>query len=317
VTVGDPAGIGPEVVLRALNAAERPDVGLVVYGDARVLAERARRFGLARLETLGVELVDVPAPGAVPLGQASAAGGAAAASAVLRAAQDARLRRVQGLVTAPLNKEALRLAGHPWPGHTELLAETAGVHDVAMLFVGGGLRVALLTIHSPLREVAEAITSVSVRRVVWLLQRELPAFGVERPRLALCGLNPHAGEAGLIGQEEARVLAPAAESLRAAGLDVAGPLPADSLFPRAARGEFDAVVAAYHDQGLIPVKLLAHGRAVNVTLGLPFVRTSADHGTAFDIVEQGRADPASLLAALQLAAELAAARVAGHGPALG
>jgi 4-hydroxythreonine-4-phosphate dehydrogenase len=317
VTVGDPAGIGPEVVLRALNAAERPEIGLVVYGDARALAERARRFGLARIETLGVELVDVPAPGPVPLGQASAAGGAAAASAVQRAAQDARLRRVQGLVTAPLNKEALRLAGHPWPGHTELLAEVAGVHDVAMLFVGGGLRVALLTIHSPLREVADAITSVSVRRVVWLLQRELPAFGVERPRLALCGLNPHAGEAGLIGQEEARVLAPAAESLRAAGLDVAGPLPADSLFPRAARGEFDAVVAAYHDQGLIPVKLLAGGRAVNVTLGLPFVRTSADHGTAFGIVEQGRADPASLLAALQLAAELAAARVAGHGPALG
>lgn len=305
LTVGDPAGIGPEIVLRALASPSRPrDVELCVYGSREVLSARARRFGLPEPDASGVELCDVPLQGSAPLGAVSAAAGRAAGEAVLAAVRDALAGRVDALVTAPLNKEALGAAGYTWPGHTELLAAAAGVDDVAMMFVGGGLRVALLTIHRSLRSVPDAITAELVERVLRLVHRELPRFGATRRRIGLCGLNPHAGEHGLFGDEERRVLAPAVARLEAAGLDVVGPLPADSLFVRAARGEFDAVVAGYHDQGLIPVKLAAFGQAVNVTLGLPFVRTSVDHGTGFDIVERGVADAGSLLAAAELAAQL-------------
>jgi 4-hydroxythreonine-4-phosphate dehydrogenase len=217
---------------------------------------------------------------------------------------DALAGKVAGLVTAPLHKESLRAAGHPWPGHTELLAEASGVSDVAMLFVGGGLRVALLTIHRSLRSVPDAITRAETERIVRLVDRELPRLGAEARRIAVCGVNPHAGEHGLFGREDEEVLRPAVEALQADGLVVTGPLPADTAFVRATRGEFDAVVAAYHDQGLVPVKLLGFGQAVNVTLGLPFVRTSVDHGTAFDIAAAGTADPGSLLEAMRLALEL-------------
>jgi 4-hydroxythreonine-4-phosphate dehydrogenase len=303
LTLGDPAGIGPEIALKALASSRRPDAAVSVFGPSTALRERARRFGLPAPASLDVRIVDVPGP-EVPLGIASAVGGRAAAEAVLAAAREARDGLVDGLVTAPLNKEALSAAGYPWPGHTEMLAEAAGVSDVAMMFVGGGLRVALLTIHQALRSVPDALSVGEVGRIVRLVVRELPRFGAARARVALCGLNPHAGEGGRFGREEQDVLAPAVAALREDGLDVAGPLPADTVFIRAARGEFDAVVAAYHDQGLIPVKLAAFGQAVNVTLGLPFVRTSVDHGTGFDIVEKGVADEGSLLAALTLAAEL-------------
>jgi 4-hydroxythreonine-4-phosphate dehydrogenase len=303
LTVGDPAGVGPEIVLKALASGERPRVDWVVYGPRPALEDRARRFGLpwpeVSVEDIGGELPRV--------GVVSPEGGRAAADAVLRAARDALAGRVDGIVTAPLHKESLRAAGHPWPGHTEMLAEAAGVSDVAMLFVGGGLRVALLTIHRALRSVPDAITRAEVVRVARLLDRELPRFGAERRRIALCGVNPHAGEGGLFGSEEAEVLVPAVAELCASGIDVRGPLPADTVFPRAVRGEFDAVLAAYHDQGLVPVKLAAFGHAVNVTLGLPFVRTSVDHGTAFDIAGSGTADPSSLLAAMRLAVDLVSA----------
>ncbi|HEV8253822.1 MAG TPA: 4-hydroxythreonine-4-phosphate dehydrogenase PdxA [Vicinamibacteria bacterium] len=305
LTVGDPAGIGPEVVLRALASPDRPPVAVRVYGPIASLRERAARFGLPEPTRLDVETVDVPLASGVVLGVVSAAAGRAAAESVLRAARDARRRKVRALVTAPLNKESLAAAGYAWPGHTEMLAEAAGVSNVAMMFVGGGLRVALLTIHLPLRAVADALTTAEVVRVVRLVDRELPRFRAAGRRVALCGLNPHAGEGGRFGDEEQRVFAPAVRQLREEGLDVHGPFPADSLFARAARGEFDAVVAAYHDQGLIPVKLLAFGRAVNVTLGLPFVRTSVDHGTGFDIVEKGVADPGSLVEAMRVAVDLA------------
>ena len=304
LTAGDPAGIGPEVVLKALASPERPAGPVVVYGAMAVLADRARRFGLALPQDLDARLVDVPLDGPVELGRTSAAAGRAAARSVLRAVADARAGHVQGLVTAPLNKESLHAAGHPWPGHTEMLAEAAGTPDVAMMFVGGGLRVALVTIHRPLRTVPDAVTGGELRRVARLVHRELPRFGVARPRIALCGLNPHAGEHGILGREEQEVLTPAVEALRREGIDLSGPLPADSLFVRARRGEFDAVIAGYHDQGLIPVKLAAFGHAVNVTLGLPFVRTSVDHGTGFDIVEKGIADPTSMVEAMKVAADL-------------
>jgi 4-hydroxythreonine-4-phosphate dehydrogenase len=304
ITLGDPAGIGPEVVLRALADPARPRAAVRIYGPQRALEGRARRFGLVWPGDLGVDIVDIPLEGDVPLGRTSRAGGRAAAEAVLAATRHAMAGRVCGLVTAPLNKESLHAAGYPWPGHTEMLAEATGVSDVAMMFVGGGLRVALVTIHRSLRSVPDAVTPDEVRRVVRLVHRELPGFGAIRRRIALCGLNPHAGENGLFGREELDSLGPAAENLRAEGVDVHGPLPADSVFVRAIKGEFDAVVAGYHDQGLIPVKLVAFGHAVNVTLGLPFVRTSVDHGTGFDIVEKGVAEGQSLLQALKLAADL-------------
>jgi 4-hydroxythreonine-4-phosphate dehydrogenase len=303
LTTGEPAGIGPEVVLKALSAERRPAVELSVYGPADVLEERARRFGLA-WPVADVRVVDIGPAGEIVLGRASPAGGHMAAAAVLAAARDAMAGHVDALVTAPLNKESLAAAGHPWPGHTEMLAEAAGATDVAMLFVGGGLRVALVTIHQSLRSVPDAVRADEVLRVVRLVHRELPALGAATRRIALCGLNPHAGEGGLFGREEIDVLAPAIVRLRGEGIDVAGPFPADSLFVRALRGEFDAVVAQYHDQGLIPVKLVSFGHAVNVTLGLPFVRTSVDHGTGFDIVAAGTADAGSLLAAMDLAATL-------------
>ena len=304
LTVGDPAGIGPEIVLRALASASCPPAEWVVYGPLALLEERSRRFSLPAAATLAAAAVDVEtAP--VALGVVSAEGGRAAAAAVQAAVADALAGRVAGIVTAPLHKESLRAAGHPWPGHTELLAEAAGVSDVAMLFVGGGLRVALLTIHRSLRSVPDAVTRAETERIVRLVHRELPRLGATQRRIAVCGVNPHAGEHGLFGCEDEEVLRPAVEALRAEGLSVTGPLPADTVFVRAVQGEFDAVVAAYHDQGLVPVKLLAFGRAVNVTLGLPFVRTSVDHGTAFDIAALGRADPGSLLAAMALAVELA------------
>lgn len=305
LTVGDPAGIGPEVVLKALAAPERPRASVVVYGPMASLLDRARRFGLEPPQDRAARVVDIPLAAPIALGRTSAEGGRAAAQAVLRAVEDAKAGRVQALVTAPLNKESLHAAGYPWPGHTEMLAEAAGTPDVAMMFVGGGLRVALLTIHRSLRSVPDAVTADEVRRIVRLVHRELPRFGAQQRRIAVCGVNPHAGESGLFGTEERDVLGPALGELRRDGLDVSGPFPADSLFVRAARGEFDAVVAAYHDQGLIPVKLLAFGHAVNVTLGLPFVRTSVDHGTGFDIVEKGVADGQSLVEAMKVAAALA------------
>ena len=308
ITIGDPAGIGPEVVLKALAAPDLPSAELVVYGPASILDERAARFALRPMAELPARVEDVPLDGPVPIGVTSPAGGRAAAQAVLRAARDAMAGRVDAIVTAPLNKASLAAAGHHWPGHTEMLADVAGVFDVAMLFVGGPLRVALVTIHRSLRSVPDAVTGAEVQRVARLLHRELPRLGAPSRRIAVCALNPHAGEGGMFGREDIDVIAPAVAELRAQGLDVSGPFAADSLFARAARGEFDAVLAQYHDQGLIPVKLAAFGHAVNVTLGLPFVRTSVDHGTGFDIVEKGIAEEGSLLAALRLAGELVARR---------
>jgi 4-hydroxythreonine-4-phosphate dehydrogenase len=299
LTVGDPAGIGPEVVLKALAAPDRPRAEVTVYGPVDVLRARARDFGLRPPEELGARLVDVPIEGPIVLGRTSRAGGRAAAEAVLTAARDALAFRIDALVTAPLNKESLHAAGYAWPGHTEMLAEVAGTEDVAMMFVGGTLRVVLVTIHRSLRSVPDAITPSELARVVRLLHRELPRFGAARRRIGVCGLNPHAGEGGLFGREEIDVIAPTLAQLAGEGIEVTGPLPADSLFVRASRGEFDAVVAHYHDQGLIPVKLAAFGHAVNVTLGLPFVRTSVDHGTGFDIVEKGIADGSSLVEAMK------------------
>ena len=216
--------------------------------------------------------------------------------------------RIDAIATAPINKEAFAAAGLPWRGHTDLLAHLTGASRVAMMFYADSLRVVLATVHIPLADVPTALTREVVEGTIDLAAQAMPRFGYASPRLALAGLNPHAGEHGVIGREDDAVLAPAVAASRSRGIQVSGPFPADTIFVRAMRGEFDAVIACYHDQGLIPVKLLAFGRAVNVTLGLPIVRTSVDHGTAFDIAGQGKADPSSMVEATLLAARLATIR---------
>jgi 4-hydroxythreonine-4-phosphate dehydrogenase len=242
-------------------------------------------------------------------GRISAAAGRAAYDAIVRAVEDATRGVIDAIATAPINKEAFAAAGLPWPGHTDLLAHLTGAKRVAMMFHADALRVVLATVHVPLRRVPEVLTQSQLEDTIELAAAELPRFGWPSPRLAVAGLNPHAGEHGLLGTEEDEVLLPAIAACAARGLDVRGPFPADTLFNRAMKGEFDAVIACYHDQGLIPIKLVAFGRAVNVTLGLPIIRTSVDHGTAFDIAGRGVADPSSLIEAVRLAARLAGARV--------
>lgn len=305
LTVGDPAGIGPEIVLKALAHPEVPAAEWVVYGSKQVLELTAARLGLPAVEVSRASVVDVGG-GGVESGVVDAEAGRQAAVAVMRAAEDAMREEVVGLVTAPLNKEAMHIAGFNYPGHTELLAHVAHTPNVAMMFVGGKIRVALLTIHAPLKDVPGLVTSKEIIRVADLVHRALPRFdGGPRRKIAIAGLNPHAGENGHIGIEEQEVFPPALAALRGRGVDIEGPFPGDTLFVRASRGDFDAVIACYHDQGLIPVKLLAFGEAVNVTIGLPFIRTSVDHGTGFDIAGQGVADEGSLLAAMRLGVKLA------------
>lgn len=282
ITIGDPAGIGPEI---AAKAAAHPRVievcTPVLYG---------------RIYSPGVQA-----------GMLSAEAGRTAYGAIVAAVEDAMAGEVDAVATAPINKEAFALAGLPWRGHTELLAHLTGAPSVAMMFHADALRVVLATIHEPLASVPRLLTREVVEGVIRLAARELPRFGFSLPRLAMCGLNPHAGEGGVLGDEEQRVIEPAIAACAGDGIRVAGPYPADTLFVRASRGEFDAIIACYHDQGLIPVKLLAFGKAVNVTLGLPIIRTSVDHGTAFDIAGRNAADPGSLIEAVRLAARLACA----------
>ncbi len=282
VTLGDPSGIGPEIVQKALGDERvRSVCEPIVYGPS---SEALVTF---------------------PTGQLSASSARAAHDAIVAAVRDAQASRIAGLTTAPINKEAFALADLPWRGHTEMLAELTGADHVAMMFDSEKLRVILLTVHVPLAEVSRHLTPSRVTEVIELTASELPRFGVDRPRLALAGLNPHAGEHGVIGTEDHDVLVPAVKAARGRGIDIVGPLPADTVFVSATRGEFDAVIACYHDQGLIPVKLVAFGLAVNVTLGLPIIRTSVDHGTAFDIAGRGVADHSSLVEAIRLAARLA------------
>jgi 4-hydroxythreonine-4-phosphate dehydrogenase len=238
-------------------------------------------------------------------GHLSADAGRESYEIIVRAVRDAERGAIQGIATAPINKAALSLAGLEWRGHTEMLASLTGAPHVAMMFWSEQLCVVLATIHIPLSRVPEALTLESLGRILDLTYRELPNFGIAHPRIAMAGLNPHAGEHGVIGREELDVIEPAIAQSRKAGIDVAGPFPGDTVFLRAMRGEFDVVVACYHDQGLIPIKMAAFGHAVNVTLGLPIVRTSVDHGTAFDIAGKGIADAESMVQAVLLAARLA------------
>jgi 4-hydroxythreonine-4-phosphate dehydrogenase len=305
ITTGDPAGIGPEIVARAIAEGALSPLGrFSIFAEAELFDRALRAAGLGELPE-GMELAPVDC-GRVPAdfspGVPSAFTGKVAARAVEAAASAALEGAIDAVVTAPLSKVALRRAGIPHPGHTEFLAALCGSPVVRMMFVARGIRLTLATIHVPLAEVPSAITAGGVFETLRLTREALVSReGISGPRIAVLGLNPHAGEGGLFGREEADVLEPAVSRAADLGWAVRGPFPADSFFLRRL-ADFDAVVAMYHDQGLIPVKLLAGGRAVNVTLGLPFVRTSVDHGTAFDIAGKGIASPESLVEAARLAA---------------
>ena len=321
ITMGDAAGIGPEIIVKALAHPGvyemcRP----LVVGDARRLERAIEICGLAgetvrtidapaqaRFELGVVDCVDVGGlPEDLPFGQTSAIAGDAAYRYIAKAVELARSGQVQAICTAPLSKEALHAGGHVYPGHTELLAELCGVAEVSMMLTAPKLRVIHVTVHMGLIDAIARIEPGLVERTIVRGRETLEKAGIADPRIGVCGINPHAGENGLFGygEEEEKIL-PAVERCRARGWRVEGPLPADTLFFRAARGDFDLVVAMYHDQGHGPIKVFGIEAGVNITVGLPVVRTSVDHGTAFDIAGKGLADERSLIEALNKAVELA------------
>ena len=320
ITMGDVCGIGPEVIVKALSHRDvyafcRP----LVIGDADVLAENLAHSG-RRFEVRNVDApesggyrfgeIDLLAPivldhAQIETGRVCAEAGRAAVEWVVRAADLAAAGRIDGIVTAPLNKEAMNRAGFRYAGHTELLAERLGVSDVRLMLASDRLNVAHVTGHVSLRQVPERLSEARVLGTIRLLHDALSDMGRPHPRIAVCGLNPHAGEAGILGGEDTELIQPAIRKANAGGMRVTGPLPADTVFLKAYNGGFDGVVAMYHDQGHAPVKLVAFHDAVNVTLGLPIVRVSVDHGTAFDIACKGVANEANMLSTLRLGARLA------------
>ena len=321
VTMGDPTGIGPEIVIDAIrqySPAERANI--VVVGDA----DRLRQAALALKADLVIATVSGPGdsttvadvrvvqvgslPSDLPFGQIDARAGAASFEYVAAAVDLALTQRVSAMVTAPINKEAWNRGGVTFPDHTTALVELTGARRHAMMLATDELRSVLVTVHSSLRQAIESLTADKVLRTIEITHDELRSLGIQAPRIAVAALNPHAGEGGLFGDEESTIIAPGVAAARHAGIDARGPFPADTVFMRARRGEFDAVVAMYHDQGLIPIKLLGIDDGVNVTLGLPIIRTSVDHGTAMDIAGQGIASGASLRYAMTSAHRLVEAK---------
>ncbi|WP_300652333.1 4-hydroxythreonine-4-phosphate dehydrogenase PdxA [Hydrogenophaga sp.] len=326
LTMGDPAGIGPEIIAKALS--ERPALlpQTVVAGDVETLRRAARQWGAGSNRVMLAEIADMADLAAVPpgcmavvqacklvepvaMGCISASAGRAAADCIAWAAQAVLEGQARAVVTAPIHKEALAAAGVEYPGHTELLQSLGAAHlgvavaelPVRMMLSCPGLSTVLVSIHVSLRQALDAVTTEQVLQTIRITQAHFLRIGMVRPRIAVAGLNPHAGEGGLFGFEDRDVIAPAIVRARQEGVDASGPHAPDTVFMRARQGAFDVVVAMYHDQGLIPVKLLGLDDGVNTTLGLPFVRTSPDHGTAFDIAGTGRANPSSLLAAIDAA----------------
>jgi len=314
ITMGDPAGIGPEIIAKLF--AEGTPASAIVIGDAGILRRAVALLGFP-LEVVEIETPDRAEGGAgrievlpvgalppdLPFGRIDARAGAAAFAYISRAIDEVQAGRISAVVTAPINKAAMNAAGIDYPGHTEILAERAGTSDYAMMLANDELRVLLVSIHVSLADAIRMVTVENELRAIRLADLAGRQFGIARPRVAVAGLNPHAGEGGMFGQEDDAIIAPAVARARDEGVAVSGPLSGDTVFMRARRGEFDVVVAQYHDQGLIPVKYLGLDQGVNITVGLPFVRTSVDHGTAFEIAGTGLASAASLrYAVLQAAA---------------
>ena len=324
ITMGDPAGIGPEVIAKALagTALHRLCRPLVI-GSFPVMQQAVKSLKL-KLHVIRVEGHEPTAPrsnhlavldpldhalGRFTSGVAATETGAASVLFIKKAVELAQLGCIDGMVTAPINKEAINMAGCHFPGHTELLADLTKAQESGMMIIGGPLRVMFVTTHVAIKDLPSLLTQPKIEKAIRLAHLALrDLFGIKKPRVGVAALNPHAGEHGLFGDEEARVIFPAARASQAQGIRASDPLPADTLFGKAARGDYDGVVALYHDQGLIPLKLVAFGACVNLTVGLPIIRTSVDHGTAFDIVGKGMADPGSLIEAVKLAATLAKRR---------
>lgn len=330
ITMGDPAGIGPEIIVKACQRLKTRladgSLRLLVIGSRTALDTATQRQGVPAIpvgtaDSPGVAQLPVGDDSAiVPLGAVSALGGDFAYRAVARGVEMAQAGQIAAIVTAPLNKEALNLAGHRFAGHTDMLATLTGSRDSVMLLAHGNMRVSHVTTHIALADVPSRLTPERLRRVVALTHGALVELGLERPHIAVAGLNPHAGEGGLFGRQDIDIITPAIEAMRAEGLHITGPVPGDTVFVKLRAGQFDAVVAMYHDQGHIPVKLLgfqidpATGKwnslsGVNITLGLPIIRTSVDHGTAFDIAGKDIANEDSLIEAIEYAERLAAARL--------
>ena len=319
VTMGDPAGIGPEIIVKLWAEGALP--AAFVIGDEVILRRAIDLVGA------GLELRSISAPAEIdsrpgrmdvltasrlpadlPFGRIDARAGAAAYAYVERAIDLAMAGGIGAIVTAPLNKAAMKAAGIDYPGHTEILAARSGTAEFAMMLANEELRVLLVSIHVSLGDAIRLVTREAELRAIRLANRACRDFGIDRPRIAVAGLNPHAGENGLFGREEIEVICPAIEAARGEGIEASGPWAGDTIFMRARRGEFDVVVAQYHDQGLIPVKYLDIEQGVNITVGLPFIRTSVDHGTAFDIAGTGKAEHVSLRAALRMAERMLKAR---------
>lgn len=322
ITMGDPAGVGPEIIVRTLSDVRiRESCIPVVIGDRRVL-EKAMRLTLSPLQLrlikspeealsspevlnlIDLNLVNTDSITSFEKNKATADNGRSCVGYIRKAVDLALGHEVDALVTAPITKEALKLAGMPWPGHTEMIAEMTGTKDFAMMLAGGPLRVILVTIHTSIKSVPALITRESVLKTLRLAKKACEMMAIQQPRIAVAGLNPHAGEAGMFGDEELKAIIPAIEAARSSGIECTGPHPPDTLFHKAYNGGVDLVVCMYHDQGLIPLKMVAFDKGVNATIGLPIIRTSPDHGTAYDIAWKGIADPSSMTEAITFAARL-------------
>ncbi len=317
ITMGDPGGVGPEIIVKALYCAEiREFCTPMVIGDRVVMEEaisllklpvKLRIISSPKETTSGlgsIELIDMGIVKKIEKCKQTAENGKACISYIKKAVELALNKEVDGIVTAPISKEALKMAGMKWPGHTEMLAELTGTRDYAMMLVGGPLKVILATIHTSLRSVPDLITKENVLKTIRLAKLACDMMGINNPKIAVAGLNPHAGESGIFGDEEIKEIIPAVEDAKKHGIPVTGPFPPDTIFYKAYKGEIDIIVCMYHDQGLIPLKMIAFEEGVNVTVGLPFVRTSPDHGTAYDIAWKGIANPSSMLEAIKMAARL-------------
>lgn len=317
ITMGDAAGVGPEIIAKFFRHA--PQTPAFVIGDLGVMKRAAAAFG-NEITAFGIEspeqiggqrgipvLVTSKLPADLPLGRVDARAGKAAYDAIITAIDLAKEQKIAAVVTAPIHKEALYAAGIGFPGHTEILADRTGTTDFGMMLANDALRVVLVSIHVALSEAIARVTFDSVCRTIRLAEVGTRAFGIAAPRIAVAGLNPHAGEGGLFGREDIEIITPAVQAMQREGINVSGPFAPDTVFMRARQGEFDVVVAQYHDQGLIPVKYLGIDEGVNITVGLPIIRTSVDHGTAFDIAGKGIASARSLEAAFDAAQKLVAA----------
>lgn len=307
ITMGDPAGIGPEIIVKAFAQEDIYKIcNPIVIGDRSIIKEVIKAIGMDfdpdNIEILNLNEIQNPAK--LIKGAPSEQSGRASFSYIRKAVELYRLGIVEAIVTCPITKSALRMAGLPWLGHTDMLAELTETEDYAMAFYSDPLKVILTTIHVPLKDVPHLIKKEKVIKTIFFAKKACHMLQIENPRIAVCGLNPHAGEEGIIGREEIEEIEPAIKEAKALGINVSGPYPADSLFWRAYNGEFDMIVAMYHDQALAPFKLVAFDRGVNFTVGLPFVRTSPDHGTAYDIAWQGKAQPTSLIEAIKLATRM-------------